>query len=315
MSSPLVALFLRELRVARRIGGSGAMGVAFFLVLVSIVPFAVGPDPNLLARIGPAILWIAALLASLLCLDRLFQADAEDGSLDLLHLGETPLELAVLAKCLAHWTATGLPLVIAAPLLGLMLQQDGPALLGVMATLLAGTPALTLIGAIGAAATVTVRRGGLLDGAAGAAVDDSGVDLRGFGGGSDERRDRALRRAFRDSLRDQPRLAGALSLRGGGGVEVFGGVGRRPAPCIARESARRSLDLMIEGRHEPHETPGSNWFSVQRSDVIQFARIAPLRASRQSRAGAGRYCGGPLRRGYEREPARRIRGRHAGRCD
>lgn len=162
MKSPVAALFLRELRVARRIGGSGAMGVAFFLVLVSITPFAVGPDPNLLARIGPAMLWIAALLASLLCLDRLFQADAEDGSLDLLHLGETPLELAVLAKCLAHWAATGLPLVLAAPLLGLMLRQEGPALAGVMATLLAGTPALTFIGAIGAAATVSVRRGGLL---------------------------------------------------------------------------------------------------------------------------------------------------------
>lgn len=160
--APLVALFLREWRVARRIGGSGAMAVVFFLTLVTITPFAVGPDPKLLARIGPAVLWIAALLASLLAFDRLFQADAEDGSLDLLHLGETPLELAVLVKCAAHWAATGLPLVAAAPVLGLMLQQDAPALLGVVATLFVGTPALTLIGAIGAAATVTVRRGGLL---------------------------------------------------------------------------------------------------------------------------------------------------------
>lgn len=162
MRGPIGALFARELRVARRIGGSGAMGVAFFLVLVSITPFALGPDPNLLARIGPAILWISALLATLLCLDRLFQADAEDGSLDLFHLGETPLELAVLVKCLAHWTATGLPLTVAAPFLGLMLEQDAAGLAGVVATLLAGTPALTLIGAIGAAATVTLRRGGLL---------------------------------------------------------------------------------------------------------------------------------------------------------
>jgi heme exporter protein B len=129
---------------------------------VTITPFAVGPDPNLLARIGPAILWIAALLASLLAFDRLFQADAEDGSLDLFHLSETPLELAVLVKCAAHWAATGLPLVLAAPFLGLMLQQGPAALAGVAATLLVGTPALTLIGAIGAAATVTVRRGGLL---------------------------------------------------------------------------------------------------------------------------------------------------------
>jgi heme exporter protein B len=162
MTSPIVALFLREWRIARRIGGSGAMGVVFFLTLVVIVPFAVGPDPNLLRRIGPAILWIAALLASMLAFDRLFQADAEDGSLDLLHLGETPLEAAVLIKCAAHWMATGLPLVLAAPFLGLMLQQERLALLGVVVTLLVGTPALTLIGAIGAAATVTVRRGGLL---------------------------------------------------------------------------------------------------------------------------------------------------------
>jgi heme exporter protein B len=162
MSSELSALFVRELRIARRIGGSGSMGVVFFLTLVTITPFAVGPDPNLLARIGPAMLWISALLASLLGLDRLFQADAEDGSLDLLHLSQVPLELAVLVKCAAHWATAGLPLVLAAPLLGLMLQQDGAALLGVTASLAVGAPALTLIGSIGAAATVTVRRGGLL---------------------------------------------------------------------------------------------------------------------------------------------------------
>ena len=114
----LVALFVREVRLARRIGGGGAMGVVFFLILVTITPFAIGPDLNLLARIGPAILWIAALLASLLGLDRLFQSDQEDGSLDLLRMTDTPLELIVAVKCLAHWTATGLPLVIAAPLFG-----------------------------------------------------------------------------------------------------------------------------------------------------------------------------------------------------
>jgi heme exporter protein B len=157
-----VLVYRRELRVARRIGGSATTGVIFFLSLVTIVPFAVGPDPNLLARIGPAILWIAALLANLLGLDRLFQADAEDGSLDQLHLAATPLEVAVLAKCAAHWTNSSLPLVLAAPALGLTLEQDGAALLAVAATLAAGTPALTLIGAIGAAATVTLRRGGLL---------------------------------------------------------------------------------------------------------------------------------------------------------
>ena len=153
---------MRELRLANRVGGGGAMGVVFFLVLVTIMPFAVGPDLNLLSRIGPAILWIAALLATLLGLDRLFQADMEDGSLDLLLMGELPLELVVLAKCLAHWTATGLPLVAAAPLFGLMLALQPPALAGVAATLLVGTPALTLLAAIGAALTAGLRRGGLL---------------------------------------------------------------------------------------------------------------------------------------------------------
>ena len=162
MIGSLVALFLREVRLARRIGGGGAMGVVFFLILVTITPFAIGPDLNLLARIGPAILWIAALLASLLGMDRLFQSDHEDGSLDLLRMSDAPLELVVIVKCLAHWTATGLPLVIAAPLFGVMLGLEGPAIAGVAASLLVGAPALTFIGAIGAALTVSLRRGGLL---------------------------------------------------------------------------------------------------------------------------------------------------------
>ena len=160
--APLSALFLREIRAARRIGGGGTMGVVFFLILVTIVPVAIGPDLNLLSRIGPAILWIAALLATLLGLDRLFQADHEDGSLDLMLTGDTPLELIVLVKCLAHWTVTGLPLVVAAPLFGLMLALEPEALFGVTISLLAGTPALGMLGAIGAALTVTLRRGGLL---------------------------------------------------------------------------------------------------------------------------------------------------------
>ena len=155
-------LFWRELAIARRIGGGGTMGLVFFLILVTIVPFAIGPDLRLLAQIGPAILWIAALLATLLGLDRLFQGDAEDGSLDLLGMTELPLELVVLAKCAAHWTATSLPLVLAAPFFGLMLAMDGPALAGVAATLAVGTPALTLLGAIGAGLTAGLRRGGLL---------------------------------------------------------------------------------------------------------------------------------------------------------
>ena len=162
MKAALLALFLRELRLARRIGGGAAMGVVFFLILVTIVPFAIGPDLNLLSRIGPSILWIAALLASLLGQDRLFQADAEDGSLDLLRLADAPLELIVAVKCIAHWIATCLPLVLAAPFFGLMLAMDAPALAGTTATLLAGTPALTFLGAIGAALTASLRRGGLL---------------------------------------------------------------------------------------------------------------------------------------------------------
>lgn len=162
MTRALAALFWRDLRLARRIGGGGATGVVFFLCLVTVVPFAIGPDLNLLSRIGPAILWIAALLSTLLGLDRLFQADGEDGSLDLIRMSPVPLELAVTVKCLAHWCATGLPLVVASPLFGLMLALDGPALAGVAATLAVGTPALTCLGAIGAALTVSLRRGGLL---------------------------------------------------------------------------------------------------------------------------------------------------------
>lgn len=159
---PAFALFQREWRIAGRIGGGASIGAVFFLLLVTIVPFALGPDLRLLAKLGPAILWIAALLATLLGLDRLFQADAEDGSLDLLVNSVLPLELVVLVKCAAHWTTSILPLVIAAPLFGLMLAMDGEALGTVALTLAVGTPALTMIGAIGAALTASLRRGGLL---------------------------------------------------------------------------------------------------------------------------------------------------------
>ncbi|MCK1272167.1 heme exporter protein CcmB [Bradyrhizobium sp. 49] len=158
----LLVVFLRDVTLARRIGGGGVLGLVFFLSLVTVVPFAIGPDLRLLSRIGPAILWIAALLASLLGLDRLFQADHEDGSLDQMLLSPTPLELIVLVKCMAHWFVTGLPLVLLSPLFGLMLDLDGSALWAVAATLLVGTPTFTFLGAIGAALTVTLRRGGLL---------------------------------------------------------------------------------------------------------------------------------------------------------
>jgi heme exporter protein B len=159
---PLAALLARDMRVAIRVGGGALMGVLFFLTVVTLVPFAIGPDLALLQRIGPAILWLAALLASLLALDRLFTADREDGSLDLILMGRAPLELVVAVKGLAHWLTTGLPLVVAAPLLGLFLNLDAKAEAAVALTLLVGTPALTFIGLIGAALSVALRRGGLL---------------------------------------------------------------------------------------------------------------------------------------------------------
>jgi heme exporter protein B len=156
------ALLVRDMRIAVRVGGGALMGALFFLIVVTMMPFAVGPDLNLLARIGPAILWLGALLASLLALDRLFSTDYEDGSLDLLMMGRMPLELAIAGKGLAHWLTTGLPLVIISPVLGLMLNVELKALGAVALTLAAGTPALTFIGLIGAALSVALRRGGLL---------------------------------------------------------------------------------------------------------------------------------------------------------
>jgi len=158
----LRALLVRDMRIAVRIGGGALMGVLFFLTVVTLMPFAIGPDLALLRRIGPAILWIGALLASLLALDRLFAADYEDGSLDLILMGGAPLELAVAAKALAHWLTTGLPLVVAVPVLGLLLNLEPAAIGAVALTLLVGTPALTFIGLVGAALAVALRRGGLL---------------------------------------------------------------------------------------------------------------------------------------------------------
>jgi heme exporter protein B len=158
----LAALLLRDMRLAVRVGGGALIGVLFFLIVVTLTPFALGPDLALLARVGPAILWLGALLASLLALDRLIATDHEDGSLDLILTARVPLELAVAAKALAHWLTTGLPLVVAAPLLGFLLNLEPKATGAVTLTLLAGTPALTFIGLIGAALTVALRRGGLL---------------------------------------------------------------------------------------------------------------------------------------------------------
>lgn len=158
----MIALFLRDLKLSVRAGGGALIGVLFFMAVVAVIPFGVGPDLNLLSRIGPAIVWIGALLATLLGLDRLFQVDRDDGSLDLVLMQETPLVLTVFVKCLAHWVATCLPLVLASPLLGLFMNMDELAIGAVMLTLLVGTPAIAFIGAAGAAVAVVLPRGGLL---------------------------------------------------------------------------------------------------------------------------------------------------------
>jgi len=152
----------RDLALAFRTGGGGALGVAFFVIAAVLVPFGVGPKPELLGVIAPGMLWIAALLACMLTLDRLFQADVEDGSMDLLSLSPLPLELTVLAKCLAHWLTTGLPLLVAAPLMAITLNMPSAAYGPMIAALALGTPALSLIGAIGAGLTSGMRRGGVL---------------------------------------------------------------------------------------------------------------------------------------------------------
>jgi heme exporter protein B len=158
----LAALIRRDIGVGLRAGGGALIGVLFFVSVVVVMPFALGPDLALLKRIGPAILWLGAMLASLLTLDRLFTADQDDGSLDLIAMSRTPLELSCAAKALAHWIAAGVPLIVATPLIGILLNLDANATFAVALTLLVGTPALTFTGMIGAALAVTLRRGGLL---------------------------------------------------------------------------------------------------------------------------------------------------------
>jgi heme exporter protein B len=156
------AIFGQTLRLSFRAGGGAALALVFFLAVVTVFPFGVGPDLGLLARIGPAVLWIAALLAALLGLDRLFSADREDGSLDLVIVSGEPLAVYALARALGHWAGTALPVVVAAPGLGLLLNLEPVALLSVWLTLLVGSPALTLVGSVGAALTAGLPRGGLL---------------------------------------------------------------------------------------------------------------------------------------------------------
>lgn len=156
------ALLLRDLRLATRAGGGFGLALAFFLIVCTLVPFGVGPQGGTLALIAPGILWVGALLACLLSLDRIFALDHEDGSLDLLATAPLPLEGVVAIKALAHWLTTGLPLVLAAPVFGILLHLPGPGYGWLVLSLALGTPALSVLGAFGAAVTVGLRRGGLL---------------------------------------------------------------------------------------------------------------------------------------------------------
>ena len=158
----MIALLIRDLRLAIRAGGGFGLGLAFFLIVVVLVPFGVGPDTEVLSRIAPGILWVASLLAALLSLDRIFALDFEDGSLALLATSPLPLEGVAMTKAVAHWITTGLPLTLLAPVLGFMLSLAPEAFSYLMISLLIGTPALSMIGTFGAALTVGLRRGGLL---------------------------------------------------------------------------------------------------------------------------------------------------------
>ncbi|MBM3568470.1 MAG: heme exporter protein CcmB [Alphaproteobacteria bacterium] len=156
------AILARDLRLSWRQGGASLLTVGFFLVTAALFPLGIGPERDVLARIAPGVMWVTALLSALLFLDRMFQADAEDGTLDQLALAPLPLELTVLAKAGAHWLSAALPLVIASPAIALLFDLGAAAVPVLALSLAIGTPALSLFGAVGAALTVGVRRGGAL---------------------------------------------------------------------------------------------------------------------------------------------------------
>jgi len=162
MIAAFLGLVRRDLRLALWQGGDAGLVLAFFVLAVVLFPFGVGPEPEVLERVAPGILWVAALLAALLSLDRLFQPDYQDGSLDLTALAPLPLELAVLAKCAAHWIATGLPLALVSPALALVVDLDPRAIETLVLSLSIGTPVLSLIGSVAAALTLGARRQGVL---------------------------------------------------------------------------------------------------------------------------------------------------------
>lgn len=158
----MIALLLRDLRLAIRAGGGFGLGLAFFLMVTVLVPLGVGPEFEVLRRIAPGILWVGALLACLLSLDRMFALDFEDGSLELLATAPIPMEGVVAVKSLAHWLVTGLPLTLMAPVLGLLMNLAPQGYVWLVVALGIGTPALSVIGGFGAALTVGLKRGGLL---------------------------------------------------------------------------------------------------------------------------------------------------------
>jgi heme exporter protein B len=160
--SGLLTILGRDLRLAARTGGDALTLVLFFVMAGAIMPFAIGPDRVLLQKLAPGIIWLAAFLSMLLGLDRLFRADEDDGTLLLFRHAGTPLEAIVAAKLMAHWLLTAVPLLIASPLLAILLSMDTAVWGRTALALLVGTPALTAFGTIGAAVTVSLRRGGLL---------------------------------------------------------------------------------------------------------------------------------------------------------
>jgi heme exporter protein B len=160
--SPFLAVIARDLRLARRQGTDIAMTLAFFVVVVALFPLGLGPTPDLLARIAPAVLWVTALLAAMLSFDRLFQQDSEDGGLEQLALSGLPLAVLALAKACAHWLTTGLPMLVLAPVLAVSLNLAPDAYLTLVATLALGTPVVSLFGTVGAALVVGARRAGVL---------------------------------------------------------------------------------------------------------------------------------------------------------
>lgn len=158
-----IALIVRrDIRLALKGGSDGTMVVVFFVLAAILFPFGIGPDSDLLARIGGGIIWVVALLAAMLGLERMFAADYEDGSLEQFALSPLPLGTVALAKIAAHWLTTGVPLIAAAPVLAVFYHLPADAFIPLILSLLLGTPVLSLVGSIGAALTLGARRGGVL---------------------------------------------------------------------------------------------------------------------------------------------------------